>query len=216
MFFTIGMPQALSAVKSNTDLNDLKAKIKIAIIDDEPFEMAKNIRSHRFDITELGDIKSVDMIASYPIVICDIKGVGQSFGSSLGGAHLLSEIRKAYPDKFLISYSGASHDIRYNESIRKADVSVPKDSTTEVWITVLEKGLRAVGDPKERWVRFRSTLLEKDVDIYDVFLIEQAFIKSVDRKNTAPMDKVVVPEIVKDLVSSFVGIALKQVIEGLQ
>jgi hypothetical protein len=109
MFYPIGTPKKLGNLPLTCpEMRILKQKTHIAVIDDEPFHRLEQLRTHGFNITELGDIKAIDQVGSYPIVVCDIKGVGKAFGSPLEGAHVLSEIRKTYPDKYLITFSGAT------------------------------------------------------------------------------------------------------------
>lgn len=219
MFFTFGTPRRLSDLGVTLpDLSVLKRWIEIAVLDDEPFLRSSALRTHGFHVTELGgDIKSVDQVAQYPIVVCDIRGVGKSFGSRFEGAHVISEIRKSYPDKFLIAYTGMIHDIAYNDKLSSADVSANKDAPIDQWTQLLERGLKSVGDPKQRWIRFRSTLLEKNVDLFDVFELEQSFIKSIEGRNsgvllTKAMELGVSHEIT-DLIAKFAGAAVAGLIE---
>ena len=108
MFIHFGKPNKLGDIgQTQLEVAELKRRFDIGVLDDEPFVQANALRAHGFRIVELGgDIKSVEQVASYPIVVCDIKGVGRAFGSKYEGAHVLSEIRKAYPDKYLIAFTG--------------------------------------------------------------------------------------------------------------
>ena len=80
---------------------------------------------------------------------------------------------------------------------------------------MLETGLKAVGDPKERWLRFRQTLTTKGVDSYEIFKLETAFVKSISSKNTTAMSNYVVPDELKVIVKAFVSVALPQIIKSL-
>lgn len=99
MYFEFGRPELLSSLTLTCpELRELKQKVQIAIIDDHKLPMAKSLQSHGFQLAELGgDIRSVEQVSAYPIVICDIKGVGKAFGSPQEGAHVLAEIRKPTP-----------------------------------------------------------------------------------------------------------------------
>ncbi len=218
MYFEFGRPELLSSLTLTCpELHDLKQKFQIAIIDDHKLPMAKSLQSHGFKLAELGgDIRSVEQVSAYPIVICDIKGVGKAFGSPQEGAHVLAEIRKAYPDKYLITYSGSQYDVSFNESLASADASATKDADVNYWVSTLERGLRAVGDPKERWLRFRRTLVNKGIDAYDLFKLESAFVKSIKTGSTSAMTKAAVPDAAKEIVKAFASIALHQIIESLK
>ena len=215
-YFQFGQPKYLSALQvTSPDLTYLKRNTPIVIIDDQEFSKSEALKNNGFSITELRDINAIDLVSAYPIVVCDIRGVGTSLNSTLQGAHLISEIRKAYPDKFLVSYSGAQFDITYNESLRDVDASISKDISTELWVQTLEKGIKKVSDPKERWVRLRNQLLERNVEIYTIFNLEQQFIKAIEKKDDSLLTtKNLTPEIAK-IVSDFSKIALTQIIKNL-
>ncbi|MEZ5461634.1 hypothetical protein [Dokdonella sp.] len=216
MYFQIGNPKPLSSLRPSLEnLMQLKRNYQIAVIDDEPFAKSDSLRAHKFSIVELGDIRAVDQVAEYPIVVCDIRGVGGALHSELEGAHLVAEIRKSYPDKFLVSYSGAQYDIRYNEALRSVDASLPKDASTNEWVRTIESGLLKVGSPKERWLRLRRTLLERGVEIHEVFELEQRFIRAVQKRDATKLKVGGIPEEAKELVVTFAKIALVQIIKGL-
>lgn len=217
MFAYIGTPKKLSDLGITCpDMGDLKSKNKIAVIDDEPFLKFGSLMAHGFNLTELGgDIKSIEQVMAYPIVICDIKGVGKAFGSDKEGAHVLSEIRKSYPDKFLITFSGMTYDASYNESLATADASATKDANVDYWTALLEKGLKDIGDPRQRWIRFRKNLLNEGIDLFELFKLEQAFIKSIEKRDASIMKSHPVPDAVKDIVIKFSVTALTQILEGL-
>lgn len=216
MYIQIGRPKALGDLRvPPLDMGQLKRRYQIAVVDDEPFAKANALRSHKFNIVETGDIKAADQVSEYAIVVCDVRGVGKALDSRLEGAHLLAEIRKAYPDKFLVSYSGAQFDMNYNLSLSKADVSVAKDAATEQWVEVLEKGLEQIGNPRQRWLRFRRTLLDRGVDLHEVFGLEQAFIKSIEKRNANYLIDRKVPDEIKEVVTTFAKIALVSIIESM-
>ena len=216
MYIQVGTPKKLSALRvALQDPAHLKRNTQIAVIDDQAFPKVEALRNHKFNIIELGDIKSVDQVAAYPIVVCDIRGVGQSLSSDLEGAHLISEIRKSYPDKFLVTYSGAQFDITYNESLRSVDASIAKDASTEQWVAVLERGLEKITNPKERWIRLRRTLLDRGVEIHEVFSLEQRFIKAIEAKDASKLTTSGIPEEAKEIVAAFAKYALIQIIESL-
>lgn len=198
----------------------LKNQYEIAILDDEPFLRSETLKNHGFRIRELGgDIKSIDQIAAYPIIVCDIRGVGKSFGSTHEGAHVISEIKKSYPDKYIVAYTGSTYDATYNEKLALADKVAVKDTNLDGWITYLEDALVSIGDPKKRWLRLRASLLQKGVDIYDVHLLEQAFIKSIGSKNSgifsAKAKELDISSDVMDLIIKFSVSALAQLIGNI-
>lgn len=216
MYFDVGWPKKLSDIATRAPAEDyLKREYEIAIIDDNPFGKAEVLRAHGFRLAETGDIRRVEQIASYAVVVCDIRGVGQAFGGVLEGAHLLSEIRKKYPDKFLIAYSGAESNMAYNDSLRTVDISIPKDSQTEVWVQNLERGLHEVGDPFKRWIRFRAQLAERGLDAYELFKLEQKYIKAITKSDASILEQASASPEIKQLVIAFAKVAVPQLVKAI-
>lgn len=220
MFFPIGTPERLSSIGQEAiDISDAKAKIEIAVLDDNLFSPREALLSHRFRVVELGpDIRSLDQIANYPIIVCDVNGVAKAFGSQLEGAHLVSEIRKSYPDKFLVAYTGLTYSLAITNALMSADKRMEKDASIEAWIQTLEHGLNEVLNPRNRWVRMRSALLERGVELFEVFKLEQAFIKSVEKKDhnlfMSAIGKSSVNSEIKDLIVKFSATAVATLISS--
>ncbi|WP_421718472.1 hypothetical protein [Algiphilus sp.] len=180
MYLQIGTPLRLQEIDTTPSLERLKRDVSIAIVDDQVFRYMGELRAHDYQATELGaDISSVKQMEAYSIVACDIRGVAPKFGSKQEGAHLISEIRKAYPDKYLIAYTGSTFDPSVNNKLASADSAINKDASFDFWHTELERALTAVGNPRERWLRFRRSLMLDGLDGWKISNIEQAFIKSI-------------------------------------
>lgn len=220
MFVHFGHPLRLTDIgRVQSDVADLKRRFRIGVLDDEPFVQADALRAHGFQLVELGgDIKSVEQVEAYPIVICDIKGVGRAFGSKYEGAHVLSEIRKAYPDKYLVAFTGMTYDASYNEKLNTADKSATKDAPIDLWTQTLETALLAVGDPRERWIRLRPTLLNRGVELFDLLMLEQAFIRAIRERDARRFNERVrslpISTDITDVLIKFSAAALVQLIEA--
>lgn len=208
----IGKVYKLSDINLNNILNiqQLKNRIEIAVIDDQVFSQAELLLNNNFKLKELGDIRSIKNIEGYPIIVCDIHGVGAKFDpSGLGGAFLISEIRKNYPDKYIIAYSTHSNDLSLQRHTKYADYVMPVPSTIEQWREALEQAIKNVGDPVLRWKRFRYYLLEHDIELSEVYKLEQAYIKYYVTPNldTNSIDEVVselsISKEFKDVIKQF-------------
>lgn len=218
MFFYFGTPERLSTIGQETpNLAEAKSKIEIAVIDDNAFEPRDALLAHKFRISELGpDIRSVDQVSTFPIIICDVAGVGKAFGSPLEGAHLVTEIRKTYPDKFLLAYTGLTYSLAMTNALMAADKRMEKDATSDAWVQTLEAGICEVVNPRSRWIRLRRALLERGVELFDVLRLEQAFIKAVQQKKPDYLsDKAKslgVSSEIKDLVIKFSATAVASLV----
>lgn len=180
MYLQIGTPLKLSEIDKTPELAKLKREVTLAVVDDEVFRYVRELQAHDYHVTEMGaDISSVRQFEAYSVIACDIRGVAPRFGSRQEGAHLIAEIRKAYPDKYLIAYTGSTFDSTINQKLSAADSAINKDAPFDFWHTELERALVAVGNPRARWLRFRKSLMSEGLDGWDIFSIEQAFIKAV-------------------------------------
>ena len=151
--------------------------------------MSTELSSHGFILRELGDIKDFAAVAEYPIVACDIKGVGAHFGTKYEGAHVISEIRKRYPDKFIILYSAGLFGPQYKKYYDFCDICLAKDVGFDQWKDTLDDGVRTVGEPIRRWKRIRAVLLDANMPAFEVFLLEDAYIASLIKKDESILSK---------------------------
>ncbi len=218
MFFMFGTPERLGSIGQEAiNMAEAKSRVEIAVLDDNPFSRKEALTSNKFRITELGpDIRSLDQISAYPIVVCDVSGVGRAFGSKLEGAHVVTEIRKTYPDKYLVAYTGLTFSLAMTNALTAADKRVEKDASVDAWIQILEIGINEIINPRNRWIRMRRALLERGVDLFFVFKLELAFIKAVQMKDSEILAKeaqsLLVSQEIKDLVIKFSATAVAALI----
>lgn len=221
MFIHIGTPRALSQLPTTqVAISSVRSKLKVLVIDDQPFILRDVLASHGFSIHEMKDISAIDLVASYPIVVCDIKGVGATFKSKHEGAHLFREIRRAFPEKFIVAFTGFRFDATYNEYFRSADVSLKKDTDTEGWVKVLDEAIQVMAEPKHRWLRMRRFLLEEaKLELWTVLLLESAFIEAVLSKDKdkllGKVTSIGIPDETKKMLVSFAGSLFTDVLTGL-
>lgn len=163
---------------------DLRAAVKIAVIDDEKFQPYSNLKSYGYDITLLPDIAKISEISGYDIVLSDLMGVGTHFDTSIGGASLIREIKKNYPTKIVIAYTGAransAEAIAANEY---CDHFLKKDADLTEWSEMLDAYVGQVVDPYMMWTNARDGLLDQEIDIRDIVKLEDAYVRSVQSQD---------------------------------
>lgn len=213
MFLHIGTPKRITELHSPTRvLNKLaRESVKMVLIDDEDFPYLDLLRQHKFNIDTLSDIKSLTMLEAYDVVLCDLNGVGKSFSEEYQGAYLVKEIYKRYPFKIIISYTGISFDARYNDYLKYADFSVKKDVASEVWVEKLDMAIDMLSNIEKRWNRVRDYLLDNNVSLYEVMLLEDNLVGSIEKgnKDEFPSKRIVenIGGDLKDILISFAGSA---------
>ncbi|HGU7982984.1 TPA: hypothetical protein ACNBIN_002770 [Escherichia coli] len=157
--------------------------VPIVCIDDQGMQYDQILINHGFNLKVLSDITDIRAVSDYPIVICDIKGIGKSFGSKFEGGHIIEEIHKNHPEKILISFSGNQFDARYNKFFKLCDYVLTKDIDSDQWVSVLDETIKKVTTPIAQWKRMRAFLYEKNVSTRKVFELEQEFITAIITKD---------------------------------
>ena len=221
MFFHLGTPKPLSQLQAMPiAISSARSKLKILVIDDQPFILKEVLASHGYAIHEMRDISAIDLVAGFPIVVCDIKGVGTTFKTKHEGAHLFREIRRAFPEKYIVAFTGFRFDATYNEYFRVADVSLKKDTDTEAWVKVLDEAIAIMAEPKYRWLRMRRFLLEEArLELWTVLQIETAFIEAVSTRDKDklmnPIKGLGLPDETRQMLTSFAGSLFTDDLSGL-
>lgn len=178
----------LSIKVSNSEIQsriyDCRKRVRIAVIDDEQFQPEDNLRRNSYQINVFKDLNTIEDINSYHIVLCDLSGVGTSQNPDLQGAHLIAEIKRAYPEKYIIAYTGGSSDREvYARAKMHADCFVKKDETIDEWVSVLDEAIEKIVNPTVAWKNIRPKLLESDVTPYELAILEDAFVRGLKTKN---------------------------------
>ena len=220
MYLVIGKPASIEeVVKFKSSTQELKAREKILLIDDRPFTKFQSLINNGFKLTKLDDVRSIEQVEPYAVIACDVEGVGSNFGSEFQGAHVISEIRKSYPDKYLIAFTAASHTALYSEMLKSADLRTAKDADINSWIGYLETALQTIGDPRLRWFRMRSFLLSFGYDTFTVLKLEQAYIKSVTNRDASHLrsEKLLksLPDGLAPIIIKFTATAVVEIIKAI-
>lgn len=168
---------------------DKRKTTEILVIDDQGFSYKDYLARLHYNIKHVFDIDDVRHVDHYTIILCDIFGVGAKLGLQREGAHLIDEINNAYPGKILIGYSTHNLDPRYSESLKKCDFIANKDTDSDGWQSILDASIAKATDPVAQWKRVREYLLRSDVPIYDVFSLEQDYIKSMNQRKSEIFSK---------------------------
>ncbi|KAB0286944.1 hypothetical protein F2P58_20135 [Vibrio fortis] len=176
--------------KVENDLLIDRNSIKIAIIDDKEVPYLDSLRRSGYNVQHYKDIEDFDMLKAYSVIVCDIKGVGKSFGSKLEGAYIIKEARKLYPEKYIIAMSSAVYKISVAKVIGVADDKIIRDVDVDKVLDSIDTAVNTMRSNRLRWLRLRDNLLNThNVDIYDVWKIEQAFIVAMINKDKTKLEK---------------------------
>lgn len=154
---------------------DNKDKFRILIIDDEGFPLLEDFRDEGYSIRCVKHFEDLSTASEYPIVICDIKGVGTQYDPYKGGSFVLRELKKKYPFKQYAAYSGFEYDLGVMKDLKDVLI-IPKTTDAETWRSNFDELIKRASDPIANWKTIRTYLLGKDVPLIDVLKIESMFV----------------------------------------
>jgi hypothetical protein len=180
MYFIIGSLRTIRDLNGHFDINvgKLRSQTRICVIDDEAFVPKNMLVQHDYQIKELGDINDINAVHTYQIILCDIKGVGRSFGSAFEGGHIIEEIHLYFPNKVIIAYTGERLDPTYNRFFQMADQSVKKDASADDWRNIIDGTIELVHSPIEQWKKTRRRLIDLDISSKDLIKVEDLYVSS--------------------------------------
>lgn len=162
-------------------ISDLKKKTEILVIDDDSFTYLETLKRCEYRIDYRADIQSLNDVAEYDIILCDVRGVGKFLDSDFQGAFLVKQIREKYPNKIIIAYTASNYDPKFSEFLAFADETVVKGTSLEDWDGLLKEKLHELVDPVKQWQKTRSALLQSGVSIGMVAKYESDFVKAVKK-----------------------------------
>ncbi|WP_180024747.1 hypothetical protein [Acinetobacter sp. YH1901134] len=179
-------------IQKKFDISDLRVgsietidrnKFKILCIDDQGFQYEHLLKNHDFNLKVVSDIEDINAVEAYDLIVCDIIGVGKAFGSKFEGGHIISEIKKRYPFKKVIAFSGSQFNPEFNKYFTLSDKSLNKDTELETWVDVLDTLIQDLAYPERVWQSTKKYLNNNNLDAFTIAQIEQEFIKAIVNKD---------------------------------
>lgn len=166
-------------------LNDRerRTKVIIGVIDDAPFAPKQNLENTGYRISYLGDPQSISAVLDSHIVLCDLQGVGRSLDPNKQGAFFIDEIRRNYPEKYVVAYTGGGMNLNISrDALRAADYFMRKDANIDEWRDKLDQMIIKLLDPYQIWQRQRVALVNKGIDTLSILKLEDSFVRSVHNR----------------------------------
>jgi hypothetical protein len=166
--------------------------VRFGVIDDERFQPLENLIYEGYDVAYIGNHCRIEACSPYHCILCDLANVGCDLSQTEQGAAVIREIKRLYPEKYVIVYSGLD---RRHKPLRAAldiaDAHLPKSASLELCHTVMDSAVEQVLSPAETWKRVRSRLQDREVPSTDIVRLEQAFVKSVKKGTPEPLKSVI-------------------------
>ncbi len=159
-------------------LIDNRSKFNIVVVDDQNFTPLESLRLLNFNIVHIRDVPSIDTLLKYQIILCDLIGVGTALNPTLQGAQIIIELKKSYPEKIVIAYTGGGRPDLVERSIPVSDDYLKKDASVEQWCDVLDKAIEHLANPAKVWQTMRHRLLDAGVTPYQLAALEDIFVRN--------------------------------------
>lgn len=180
-------PEMKSARYQRAQAKSLKERrnmVSIGVIDDSPFTPKNNLETLGYRVVLLGDPGNLDAVKDHHIILCDLQGVGRALGGETQGAFLIREIRKHYPEKYVVAFTGgAINQSITRDAMQASDAFLKKDADIETWVERLDSIIQNLLDPYQVWQRQRAALVSKEVDTKTILTLEDTFVRSVAAKS---------------------------------
>jgi hypothetical protein len=122
------------------------------------------------------DIQNLDVVRRYPVVLCDLDGVGKTLNPKQQGAFVVSEIKKNFPEKKVIAYTGGGRPELVGMIVSYADGFVKKDAGVDEWVEKLDRAILDIVNPAYIWRGYRARLLDAGVSPYQLAELEDLFV----------------------------------------
>lgn len=169
---------------------DLKKTTSILVIDDQPFDYLNDLQRYDFNIRQKNDLTDLSDASEYDIILCDIRGVGKFLNSKYGGANLINQLHVKYPNKIIVAYTAEPYEADFQPFLESAtDVIAKGTYTIEAWVSLLEKYVKEIADPIEKWKKTRNILLDAGVSTIEIAKYESAYVKAVKNKEFESLRK---------------------------
>lgn len=162
---------------SKNDIVDLRRKVKILMVDDEEYAIFKLLNTRGYRMYYKSDINYVEEVEPFDIVILDIKGVAQEYGSTYEGFGFAIEVKKLYPNKIVLCYSGTS-DNNINSQLDKIDGYISKDTDIDQWTSRLDSLIRKYSSVDYHWDIINRKLIENHYPEETIEELRKLYIKS--------------------------------------
>lgn len=185
--------QKVDDLKDVTELNNLigitkdiapmRETKRILIIDNEDVPFKDILANNKYNLTHIPDIEDIFAVENYDLILCDIQGVGVKLSPTFQGAHVVEEIKKHYPFKQVIAFSGYDGSLEKTDSLRHADRFLKKDANERQWIDALDECIQNLVNPIEQWMQVRKYLFQKNISTKNVAILEDLYVKAILSRN---------------------------------
>lgn len=182
-FMTIDVLKQYKNKIDKINIKDRK-KVRILFIDDGGFDTEPLNKLGYKDIDVEYDFKNMNMIESYDIIFCDINDVAKNIYPTGQGAELASEIKRTYPDKYVIIFSAQNQKPSFSKYYEDVDAVIDKTSDQRVFQNVIDQYISIQNNPIAYWENLEKVMLKQKLNKVYISKLEHYYVSSIiDNKN---------------------------------
>ncbi|MCY4418893.1 MAG: hypothetical protein OXB93_03490 [Cytophagales bacterium] len=153
------------------DIERLKMKARIAIVDDEEVPYAKSLTNNGYNIHYYSDIDNIDefLRKRYHVIVLDIQGVGKELSKKHQGFGVLKYIKSECPHVVILVYTGGRFSFAmYREESTLADDFIDKDVDFLEFKLKTDEAIRKAFSPSYH-ADIREKTLKKEIDNMETY-----------------------------------------------
>lgn len=164
-------------------ITDIKNGCRVLFVDDEKFKVVNRLKDKDGwkNTTWIKDVESISQteILDAHILFVDVQGVGKLMGFKDEGLGLIVAIKKHYPNKKVIMYSGESkgHVDTFHEAANLVDDRLRKTADHYEFETTLERLAKDAFCLENCIIRIKSTLYNE----YGISMTESEIEKNITK-----------------------------------
>lgn len=167
-----------------------KPKIKVAIIDDQPFPYTNALEAEGCTVKVFDDyslkikqrnqkIKIIDF-SSFDVIVCDVHEVGKLIFPGSEGISVIEDLRKKYPLKVIAAYTGDPGAIL--TKLKKQDTldkTFAKEWGVDDFLFNFRQITEIFNKPKERWEFIQRRLTHLGLPQHKTIGLQHAFVEHI-------------------------------------
>ncbi|EOU1698114.1 hypothetical protein LTX13_002355 [Clostridium perfringens] len=165
-------------ISTNKSIAKLRERIKILIVDDQkPSDLIDILRERGYRIFYKENISYQIETEPFDIILLDIKGIAAAYGSSDEGFGFALALKKDYPEKVVVSYSGESNQ-RISERLNEIDGFISKDTSADTWCSKLDGYIKKYCSVNYQWDAIAKKLKDNGINDDTINSVKDEFISS--------------------------------------
>ncbi len=170
--------------KNPMNLNPHRELVHMCVIDDEGFSTDELSALKYENVRVFEKFTNLNDYSNYNVILCDIKGVGQNIDPKLDGVAVARDIKKYYPEKIVLQYSGQSvneYDDKFYENMQ-IDGFVEKSQSSKKLVDELDKYCAVFWDPASAWKYIEKNLRRMGIENINIARFEDLYVRSLEKK----------------------------------